>query len=162
MGFQVPEDRQAEAQAIIQTMCDLEYISPAEAAGLPGVAGDHNGIVYGPLADMPVDPDVAVFFAKPGQAMLLAEGSGCVDWTAGGMSAFGRPTCAAIPTAIQAGTAAMSVGCIGFRVYTGTPDEEMIVAVPAAGIAGLLDQLGTIMKANEALEDFHTKRRATI
>jgi uncharacterized protein (DUF169 family) len=162
MGFQIPKSREQEAQMIVQTMCDLEYISPEEAAALPSVKKDHTGIVYGPLAEMPVDPDVAVFFAKPGQAMMLAESSGCVDWTGKGLPAFGRPTCAAVPMAVQAGSAAMSVGCIGFRVYTGTPDEQMVVAVPRDQIPPLLDRLDTIVKANAALEQFHTQRRASI
>lgn len=162
MGFQIPEDRKEEAETIVNTMCELEYISPEEAASLPSIKGDHNGIVYGPLTDMPVDPDVAIFFGRPSQAMLLVESSGCVDWTGEGISAFGRPTCAAVPMAVQAGSAAMSLGCIGFRVYTDTPEEEMIVAVPSSGLQELLDRLDTIVNANAALEEFHTKRRASV
>jgi uncharacterized protein (DUF169 family) len=118
--------------------------------------------VYGPLANLPAVPDVIIFSTRPGQAMLLAESSGCVDWTDQGMSAFGRPTCAVVPTAIEMGKAAMSVGCIGFRVYTGTPDEELIVAVPKAGLQNVLDGIDTTVNANAALEKFHTNRRATV
>ncbi|MDP7620130.1 MAG: DUF169 domain-containing protein [Dehalococcoidia bacterium] len=162
MGFQVPDDRMEEAKTIVDTMCELEYISPEEAASLPSVPGNHSGVVYGPLANLPAVPDVIIFSTRPGQAMLLAESSGCVDWTDQGMSAFGRPTCAVVPTAIEMGKAAMSVGCIGFRVYTGTPDEELIVAVPKAGLQNVLDGIDTTVNANAALEKFHTNRRATV
>jgi uncharacterized protein (DUF169 family) len=162
MGFQVPEERREEAEAIVATMCDLEYISPEEAASLPSVEGDHSGIVYGPLADMPVEPDVAIFFGRPSQAMLLVESSGCIDWTGEGITAFGRPTCAAIPMALRAATVSMSLGCIGFRVYTDTPEEEMVVVVPRAQLGDMLDRLDTIMNANAALEEFHTQRRASV
>ena len=159
MGFQIPADRQAEAQAIVETMCKLEYISPEEAGALPSVQKDHKGVVYGPLAQMPIDPDVALFFCKPGQAMLVAEASGGVTWTGEGMGAFGRPTCAAIPMALRSANASVSMGCIGFRVYTEIPDEEMMIAVPSQQLPSLVDRLDTIVSANSALEEFHSERR---
>ena len=162
MGFQIPADRQAEAESIVNTMCELEYISPEEASALPSVPKGHRGIVYGPLAQMPVEPDVALFFCKPGQAMFLAESCGSITWTGQGMTAFGRPTCAAIPMALQAGNASVSMGCIGFRVYTGIPDEEMMIAVPRHELRSLVDRLDTIVSANSALEEFHTQRQAAL
>ena len=162
MGFQTPPDRQAEAEAIVNTMCELEYITPEEAASLPSVKKNHKGIVYGPLAQLPVDPDVAVFFCKPGQAMLLAESSGCIDSTGQGMTAFGRPTCAAVPISLQSGNPTVSMGCVGFRVYTQIPDEEMMLAVPREELQGLVDRLDTIISANSALEEFHTQRAAQL
>ena len=55
MGFQVPGERREEAEAIINTRCELEYFDPEEASALPSVSGARKGIVYGPLARMPVD-----------------------------------------------------------------------------------------------------------
>ena len=162
MGFQVPADRQAEAESIVNTMCELEYITPEEARTLPSVPKGHKGIVYGPLAQMPVDPDVALFFCKPGQAMLLAESAGCVAWTGQGITAFGRPTCAAISVALQFGNTSASMGCIGFRVYTNIPDEELPVAMPARELEELASRLDTILAVNSALEEFHTQRQAQL
>ena len=162
MGFQVPAERQEEAEAIINTMCELEYFDPAETSALPSVSGTHKGIVYGPLARMPVEPDVALFFCKPGQAMLLAESCGSFSWTGPGMTAFGRPTCAAIPVALQSRKASASIGCIGFRVYTGIPDEEMMIAIPRGELQGLVDRIETTVSANSALEAFHTQRQTQV
>ena len=162
MGFQVPVERQEEADSIITTMCELEYFDPDEASALPSVSGAHQGIVYGPLARMPVEPDVALFFCKPGQAMLIAESCGSFSWTSQGMTAFGRPTCAAIPVALQSRKASASMGCIGFRVYTGIPDEEMMIAIPRGELQGLVDRMETTVSANSALEAFHTQRRAQV
>ena len=162
MGFQVPAERQEEAESIINTMCELEYFDPEETSALPSVSGTHKGIVYGPLAQMPVEPDVALFFCKPGQAMLLAESCGSFSWTSEGMTAFGRPTCAAIPVALQSMKASASMGCIGFRVYTGIPDEEMMIAIPRSELKGLVDRMETTVSANSALEAFHTQRRAQV
>jgi uncharacterized protein (DUF169 family) len=162
MGFQIPPERRAEADAIVGTMCNLEYITLEEARALPTVEKPHRGIVYGPLAQMPVDPDIALFFCRPGQAMLLAEASGCVDWTGMGMAAMGRPTCAALPMALRSGKAALSMGCIGFRVYTQIPDQELLIAVPGDQLPALVERLDTIVSANAALQEFHTGRRASI
>lgn len=162
MGFEIPKERQEEADAIVDTMCQLEYITPEEAQAIPSVAGKHSGIIYGPLAQMPIDPDVAIFFCKPSQAMLLAEASGGVSWTGEGITAFGRPTCATVPMAIRAMNASMSVGCVGFRVYTEIPDEEMLIAVPRNQIQNLADRLDTMVSANTALEEFHNQRRSNL
>jgi uncharacterized protein (DUF169 family) len=162
MGFEIPEERQEEAGAIVETMCELEYITPEEANAIPSAPGDHKGIIYGPLSQMPVDPDVAVFFCNPSQAMLLAEASGGVSWTGEGITAFGRPTCAAVPMALRTMNASMSVGCVGFRVYTEIPDEELLIAVPRNQIQNLVDRLDTMVSANSALEEFHNQRRSEL
>jgi uncharacterized protein (DUF169 family) len=111
---------------------------------------------------MPVEPDVVLFFARPGQAMLLAEASNAVSLTGGGMAAFGRPTCAAIPVAMKAGQPIVSMGCIGFRVYTNIPDDELLMAVPGPQLKSLLERLDTMVNANSALEQFHTERAASV
>lgn len=162
MGFQIPDDRREEAQTILQTMLHLDYITPEEASSIPSVSKGHKGIIYGPLHLMPVEPDVAVFFCQPSQAMLLVEASGGVNWKGPGITAMGRPTCAAIPVALQAGKLSVSMGCVGFRVYTGTPEGEMVIAVPGPEISRLLDRLDTIMAANNALREFHTQRRSAV
>ena len=162
MGFQIPADRQEEARTIVDTMCELEYITPEEANIIPSVSGDHKGIVYGPLAQMPVEPDVAIFVCKPSQAMLLAEASGGVTWTGEGITAFGRPACAIVPIALSSMNTSMSVGCVGFRVYTGISDEELLIAVPRNQIQKIVDKLGTTVSANGVLEEFHTQRRSDL
>jgi len=162
MGFQVAPEGEEEAKAIIDAMCELEYLSPEEVTAIPGVPPGHKSIVYGPLAQMPVDSDVVLFFARPGQAMLLAEASDSVSWTGSGISAFGRPTCAAIPMALKSGVPSMSMGCIGFRVNSGISDDELLMAVPGAQLESLLGRLDTTVNANSALEQFHTERSAAL
>jgi len=43
---------------------------------------------------------------------------------------MGRPTCAALPQALDSLRPAVSLGCIGNRVYTGLSDSEGYVAIP--------------------------------
>ena len=91
MGFQIPADRQAEAESIVNTMCELEYITPEEARALPSVPKGHKGIVYGPLAQMPVDPAVALFFCRPAQPTLRAEPPGRIACTGRRVTALALP-----------------------------------------------------------------------
>ncbi|MBI4236064.1 MAG: DUF169 domain-containing protein [Chloroflexi bacterium] len=160
MGFQAPKEKQEELMDLVGTMVKLEYIEMQEVASIPTVQKPHQGIVYGPLAQMPVDPDAALFICTPAQAMLLAEASGKLAWTGGGATAFGRPTCATIPLALKTGNPSMSMGCVGFRVYTQIPDQEMVVTFPGKDLPDLLSKMDTIANANSALEEFHMKRRA--
>src|SRR4051812_41730203 len=53
MGFELTKEQEPGAMQLIQTMCDLSYLSMDEVAALPKVSKPHTGIVYGPLADMP-------------------------------------------------------------------------------------------------------------
>ncbi|MBI2871601.1 MAG: DUF169 domain-containing protein [Chloroflexi bacterium] len=111
MGFQLAPEKEPEAKALLDLMCDCAYISPEELSQIPGVERSHYGIVYGPLGQMPVEPDVAFFVCRPGQAMMLAEAMGSVAWKGGpGTPAFGRPACATIPMALKTGVPSMSLG----------------------------------------------------
>jgi uncharacterized protein (DUF169 family) len=51
-----------------------------------------------------------------------------------------------------------SVGCIGNRVYTGLPDDELYITVPGVAVGSLLNELATVLEANKALERFHRAR----
>ena len=74
---------------------------------------------------------------------------------------LGRPTCMAIPLAMS-GSIATSLGCVGNRVYTEIPDDELYVTVSGKDLQRVVDQLETIGTANQALKDYHTVRRATL
>ena len=79
-----------------------------------------------------------------------------------------EPAAAAdIPDEVRRLTAAASAGvasvaCIGNRVYTGLEDDELYFAVPGATIHTTLDELQTILHANEELEKFHRQRAAAL
>ena len=92
MGFTMPEASQQRARALVQTMADVQYFSPAEVAVLPVVAKPHQNIIYGRLDQFPVEADVVLSILDTQQAMLVAEAMGNMNWLhQGGQSAFGRP-----------------------------------------------------------------------
>ena len=75
---------------------------------------------------------------------------------------MGRPACAMIPQSIASGQVLLSLGCIGNRVYTGLSDQEGYLAIPGAALEATCAQLATILKANEALEQFHRQRKVEV
>ncbi len=71
---------------------------------------------------------------------------------------MGRPTCAAVPEAIQSGGVITSLGCIGNRVYTGLGDDEAYMAIPGPRVYEVCGKLGALVEANNQLESFHRSR----
>jgi uncharacterized protein (DUF169 family) len=161
MGFEMPEAVQQRAQELVGTMASVQYFSPAEVAALPIVEKPHQFIVYGRLDQLPIEADVVQCVVNAHQAMLIAEAQGQVNWLQGGQTAFGRPTCGAIPRTLKTGDTSMSFGCIGARTYIGLTPAEMVVTVPIRQFASLVERLDVIVSANAALAPFHQQQKAT-
>ncbi len=160
MGFSMSEAAQQRAQALVQTMADVQYFSPAEVSGLPVVKKPHSSIVYGRLDQFPVEADVILCILDTQQGMLVAEAMGNLNWLQGGQSAFGRPTCAVIPRTMQTGATSMSFGCVGARTYIDLKSSELVLTVPGHEFAALVERLQTIVDANNALAPFHAQQKA--
>jgi uncharacterized protein (DUF169 family) len=161
MGFELPPERAPEAQQLVGTMIELGYFSADEVAHLPSVQKPHRGIVYGPLATFPLDPDLVLVQASPSQAMILAEAG---DVTAlresPGLAAMGRPACAAVARAVNAGATTLSLGCIGARTYVELPDDRALVILPAADLKRTADRLPALAQANQTLAGYHAQKKA--
>jgi uncharacterized protein (DUF169 family) len=67
----------------------------------------------------------------------------------------------ALPAALGGG-AAMSLGCIGNRVYTGLDEDELYVALPGRDVPRVVAELGTISAANATLAEHHARRRVEL
>lgn len=114
-------------------------------------------MIYAPLGEMPVDPDVVVLAGRPGRIMLLQEAA--VRAQVGSVTPlFGRPTCMALPAALVHGVVP-STGCIGNRIYTDLGDDELYVAVAGKDLARVAAEIRTIADANTALAEYHRGRR---
>ena len=119
-----------------------------------------GAVVYAPLGDTPVDPDVVLVAGRPGRLMLLLEAAGRAG-VATQPGLLGRPTCMALPAALASGTIA-STACIGNRVYTDLGDDELYVAIPGRDLARVAAELTTIISANDTLAEYHRDRRRTL
>jgi len=149
--------REKETEQTLKMMFDLGYVKPEEVPQIPRLMKSPKAIVYSPLADAPVDPDVVLFALRPAAAMLLQESAGRAGVGAGSPS-LGRPTCMALPASLQFGSIA-SLGCIGNRVYTGLDENEMYVVVRGKDLGSVAEALDVINGANAALRDYARGRR---
>jgi uncharacterized protein (DUF169 family) len=153
-------EREKETEQTLKMLFDLGYVRPEEVPQIPRLATTPKAIVYAPLGDMPVAPDVVLFACKPSGAMLLNEAAGRAG-VQSGAPALGRPTCMALPASLQHGVI-LSLGCMGNRVYTGLGEDEMYFVVRGTDLAAVADALQTITSANAALNQYATGRRAEL
>jgi uncharacterized protein (DUF169 family) len=153
-------ERQQETGVTLKMMFDLGYVKPEEVPQIPRLAKTPARVLYSPLGEAPVAPDLVLFACKPQAAMLLNEAANRAG-IASGAPALGRPTCMALPASLQHG-AILSLGCIGNRVYTGLGEDQMYFVARGKDLEAIADALKTVNSANAALRDYATARRHTI
>lgn len=146
-----------ELMGLVTTMVNLSYLKMEDVPRIPRRQTPLRTAVYAPLPLAPVPPDVVLVRGNARQLMLLAEAADRAG-LAGTSPAMGRPTCAVLPESINSGRTAASFGCVGNRVYTGAGDDEAYFAIPGGQLAAIEESLATIVRANEALEQFHRAR----
>jgi len=156
----LPPERAAELPQTLALMTELGYLKMNEVPGMPRVARTPGVVIYAPLADSPVDPDVVLVAGRPGRVMLLQEAA-----LRAGIAApaplLGRPTCMALPASIAQGVIA-STGCVGNRVYTDLGEDELYVMIPGHAVARVAAEARTIASANLKLSDYHRERRRAL
>lgn len=153
-------EREQETGLTLKMMFDLGYVRPEEVPQVPRLAKSPAAVVYSPLGDAPVTPDVVLFACRPRAAMLLNEAANRAG-VASGAPALGRPTCMALPASLQHG-AILSLGCIGNRVYTGLNEEEMYFVLRGKDLEAVAEALEVVTRANAALSDYAIDRRQTL
>lgn len=156
----LPPERAQELPDTIQLMASIGYIKPEEVAGIPHLAQEPVAVVYSPLGDAPVSPDVVLFIGKPGRLMLLQEAA-IRAGVGGSASMMGRPTCASLPLALEKGLV-VSSACVGNRVYTDLPEDEIYITIPGREVERVADELATIVSANQKLTEYHSQKKAAI
>jgi uncharacterized protein (DUF169 family) len=150
-------EREQETGITLKMMFDLGYVKPEEVPQIPRLAKTPAVVVYSPLGEAPVAPDVVLFACRPRSAMLLNEAAHRAG-VASGVPALGRPTCMALPASLQHG-AIFSLGCIGNRVYTGLSEDQMYFVVRGQDLQAIADALEVVNSANAVLSDYAVGRR---
>jgi uncharacterized protein (DUF169 family) len=153
----LPESRAQELPSILGTMTSLGYLKMEEVPGIPVLKESPKNILFAPLGDTAVDPDVVLIVATPAKMMLLQEAA-LRAGVASTLPFLARPTCMAIPAAMEHGMVT-SGGCIGNRVYTNIADEELYAAIPGSALEVVARELDTIASANAALAELHRNRQ---
>lgn len=120
----------ADVAALIET----GWITADAAATIPVVQERCGHIVYGPLAETPVDPDVVLLRINARGLMILKD-------SFPGLRVEGKPQCHIVAIAKEGDEVAVSAGCALSRSRTGMPASEMTCAIPAARIDQTIDTI---------------------
>ena len=150
-----------ELQEVLQAMSGLDYVRPDEVAAIPVVKREVKQVLYGPLAEFPLEPQVVLLFAHARQGLILSEAVARVD--NGAPPALGRPACAIVPQVINQGAAAISLGCCGARAYLDAlSDDVALWAFPGSKLDHYCAEIVTLARANKTLTAFHARRREDV
>ncbi len=159
-NISLPAERAKELEDTLGFMAGLGYLRMEEVPSIPVLPSTPAVVVYAPLGDAPVDPDVVLFWGPASRVMLLQEAAMRAG-VAANLNTLGRPTCMAVPAAMKFGMVA-STGCIGNRVYTGVEDGHLYAAVPGKDLEKVAAATGTIKQANDMLMEYHRTRLAQL
>jgi len=112
----------------VAALLDSGWVTVDAVAQIPVVGEQPNTVVYGPLAETPVDPDVVFVRLNAKQLMVLSD-------AVPGLRIEGKPQCHIVAIAKDQGEVAASVGCALSRVRTGMAATDMTCAIPAAKLS---------------------------
>ncbi len=157
LGIALPPPRSGELPQLLDIMTGIGYLKMEDVPGFSTLSSPPKTISYAPLGESPADPDVVLVVAVPGKVMLLEEAALRLGVLAK-LPLLARPTCAAIPAALQQGVVA-SAGCIGNRIYTQIGDHELYAAIPGRWLQAICESLRLIVDANNTLEQYHELRK---
>jgi uncharacterized protein (DUF169 family) len=145
----------------LKVFADLSYVRAEDLEMIPVLQAKPNYVIYGPLADVPVNPDVVLLFVRADQTLILSEASQQLE--NGLPPAMGRPACAVIPQTRNTGRSALSLGCCGARAYLDVLTNDVaLYAIPGAAVAAFAERVAALSKANEILMKFHQLRRKDV
>ena len=163
LGIEMPKEVQEQLGGLVKKMCECSYLSEEEPANIPTLSQKLSGVVYGPLKDFPMDPQLILMWLKPSQAMIYNEVLGCCKWSGSMESmALGRPARAVIPSTLNNSSSGMSLGCTGMRTFTEVSDEQILITLNGKEIDSFLTNLATTVSANKEMEEFYLEHKKNI
>jgi uncharacterized protein (DUF169 family) len=131
----------------VAALLETGWVTMDVVPQIPVVAEKPGAVIYGPLAESPVDPDVVLLRVNGKQMMVLHD-------ALPGMHLEGKPQCHIVAMAKEQGVVAASVGCALSRVRTGMSANEMTCAIPAAQLPDVLAALATTSAADAQVASY--------
>lgn len=160
-NLQTSPTQQTDLIDALTVFSDLGYVRKEDLPLIPVLASQPQYVLYAPLAQTPLPPDVVLLFVNANQTLILSEATQQVENQ--NPPAMGRPACAVVPQVMNNGRAALSLGCCGARAYLDAlTDDAAIFAIPGAKLEAYADRIEALSKANSLLSKFHGIRRRDI
>jgi uncharacterized protein (DUF169 family) len=128
----------------VAALLETGWVTMDVVPEIPVVAEKPGAVVYGPLADTPVEPDVVFLRVNGKQLMVLSD-------AVPNLRVEGKPQCHIVAIAKEQGVPAASVGCALSRVRTGMSVNEMTCAIPASKLAKVVESIERNAVADNAV-----------
>jgi len=152
---------QADLGDALRVFNELGYVREEDIPAIPILQSRHQYVVYSPLAETPLPPDVVILFVNASQTLILSEATQQVENET--PPAMGRPACAIVPEVMNTGRAALSLGCCGARAYLDIlTDGIAVFAIPGFKLDAYAQRIQALAKANSILSKFHQIRRRDV
>jgi len=131
----------------IEAIVGAGWVNPDVFPQIPVVTEKYQQVVYGPLAESPVEPDVVFLRVNARQAMIISDALPALRFE-------GKPQCHIIAIAKEQNQVAISVGCMLSRVRTGMPNYEMTCAIPGNQLADIVQKLKTTCAIDDTVAGY--------
>ncbi len=148
---------QSELQESLAVFGSLGYVTSEDLPLISVLNKRPKHVVYAPLSQSPLPPEVVLLFGDASQALIICEAVQQVEHR--NPPALGRPACAVIPQVANTGHAALSLGCCGARAYMDAFTANLVLcALPGANLAAYVERIAALADANSVLSQFHHRR----
>jgi uncharacterized protein (DUF169 family) len=153
--------QQTDLMDALKIFGQLDYVRQEDLALIPVLQSRPKYVIYAPLTNTPLPPDVVLLFVNAGQTLILSEAAQQVENQ--NAPAMGRPACAVVPQVMNTGRAALSLGCCGARAYLDVlTDDVALFAIPGVKLGFYAQRIEALTKANAVLSKFHKLRRREV
>ena len=123
------------------------WVDEPAGGALPVGAERPGAVVYGPLADATIQPDVVLLRVTGLGLMTLND-------AVPGMQFEGKPQCHIVAMAKEQNAVAASVGCALSRARSGMAPEELTCAIPGARLDAVAAALEATVGLNRAMANY--------
>ncbi|MGA8085778.1 MAG: DUF169 domain-containing protein [Terracidiphilus sp.] len=160
-NLELSDAEQRELEESLAVFGSLGYVTPEDLPLISVLNRRPKHVVYAPLAQSPLPPEVVLLFGDASQALIISEAVQQVEHR--NPPALGRPACAVIPHVANTGLAALSLGCCGARAYVDAFTADLVLcALPGARLAAYVERIAALASANAILSQFHKRRSQDI
>jgi uncharacterized protein (DUF169 family) len=160
-NLQPSPEQQTDLRDALTVFGELGYVREEDLPQIPVLHSQPSYVIYSPLSQARLSPDVVLLFVRANQTLILSEATQQVENQV--PPAMGRPACAVVPQVMNTGRAALSLGCCGARAYLNVFSDEMaLFAIPGAKLAAYAERIAVLANANAVLSQFHHIRRQQV
>jgi uncharacterized protein (DUF169 family) len=156
-NYDLSPDCEQELENTFSQLASSGYIQIGDISAIPRLKIAPPIVIYSPLGETPIDPDLVVFVIRPMPAMILQEAALRMG-IAMELSRLGAPTCMSLTIALNQGMVS-STGCWGNRIFVDLGDDELYVLLAGNCLQKIVDAIQGISESNQKLKEYHRERQ---